>query len=715
MFLRNLGNKLNHRFEWLGNVADIQTALKYAKKIFNMANDGYSKALAAHDLSIKFHSLWRHADADSIEPNLMSKMLDMARHAVKHPSSNASSNGAFLANLSRILWLEHKTSGSLDALDESIKLSEEARESIPGHVNRCGWILQLGRMYRDRYHHHHHAPRPQTHESDLDQAYGCFTQVSNAPEGDPLTRVRASRAAIRILQQRGDCVEAAKMARHALGLLPLIASRYLSTEDLQHAVVQTSGLAADACALTLQTGTPEVALEQLEFGRGLMLGYLLDRRSDLSTLRKDSPELAEKYERLQFKLFKPPAGSSREDGRRAVREAEEHIAAIRQVPRHERFLLELKFDDISKIAAEGAIIAVNATDLGSDAIILTDKQVKRVPLPQMSENKHPFVVQRYARFREPICQHHVRDIAPEKGGVSEFSHLPWLWKVCVKPVLDELDTMGFPRDGESPRVWWIGSGAASSLPFHAAGIPKSLSESTLGRVISSYTPTAKVLRYSRLQSRARIESKQPLSILGITMPQTPSQGDLPGVDREWEAVQKTCQAQFACDELRLPNAADVLGRIPSSDIIHIACHGSSDPLNPLGSHVLLQKTSGGETVVVRLTVDSIADIVTKGKSWIAYLSVCSAAEIKESRLADEGFHLTSSFLLAGFGHSIGSLFSVDDDVCVRLAELFYTELARRGALSDGSVALALHSAVSKLRMDPVRNPYEWVPFVHFGA
>lgn len=63
-------------------------------------------------------------------------------------------------------------------------------------------------------------------------------------------------------------------------------------------------------------------------------------------------------------------------------------------------------------------------------------------------------------------------------------------------------TVLFPRSGSGggdlPRIWWIGTGLASSLPFHAAGHHTTGSvENTYSCAISSYTPSLKSLRYVR--------------------------------------------------------------------------------------------------------------------------------------------------------------------------------------------------------------------------
>jgi hypothetical protein len=79
----------------------------------------------------------------------------------------------------------------------------------------------------------------------------------------------------------------------------------LSRNNQQHAVRQTLGLAADTCSVSLWKGDIDEALRRIEFGRGLILGYLIDGQSDLLELERTHSTLAQEYEQLRFKVFRP--------------------------------------------------------------------------------------------------------------------------------------------------------------------------------------------------------------------------------------------------------------------------------------------------------------------------------------------------------------------------------------------------------------------------
>ena len=151
------------------------------------------------------------------------------------------------------------------------------------------------------------------------------------------------------------------------------------------------------------------------------------------------------------------------------------------------------------------------------------------------------------------------------------------------------------------------------------------------------------------------------------------------------------------------------------DIVHFACHGSMDPEEPSNSHLLLQKSEPSGLIVDKLTVSEISKRYILGQTWIAYLSACSTAGVEAKSLADECLHLNSAFQVAGFAHVIGSLWPADDNVCVRLAESFYSSLTKVGTKhSNRAVAEALRNAVLDIRLES-QDFRLWAPFIHLGA
>ena len=88
-----------------------------------------------------------------------------------------------------------------------------------------------------------------------------------------------------------------------------------------------------------------------------------------------------------------------------------------------------------------------------------------------------------------------------------------------------------------PQVWWIGTGLASSMPFHAAGNHvKDSTENAYYGAISSYTPSVRALASSRDREKS-IGGVQDRLVIA-TMTETPGLTSLPGVAQEKREVLK---------------------------------------------------------------------------------------------------------------------------------------------------------------------------------
>jgi CHAT domain-containing protein len=204
------------------------------------------------------------------------------------------------------------------------------------------------------------------------------------------------------------------------------------------------------------------------------------------------------------------------------------------------------------------------------------------------------------------------------------------------------------------------------------------------------------------------------------MPTTPGQVGLQGVQQEAMQVQKAVEDCLAVRHVACPEAKEVLACMSDYDVVHFACHGLSDPVDPSESGLILQRRESPdvEPLPDRLMVRQISGLHLKN-ACIAFLSACSTAQNKVRRLADEVIHLASGFQVAGFAHMIGSMWPSVDDICAAMAKGFYGELMVRGwnKISNRDVALALHQSIISIRSCG-RNrgmPLSWAQYVHVGA
>lgn len=116
-----------------------------------------------------------------------------------------------------------------------------------------------------------------------------------------------------------------------------------------------------------------------------------------------------------------------------------------------------------------------------------------------------------------------------------------------------------------------------------------------------------------------------------------------------------------------------------------------------------------------LNIASLAPIALD-RARLAYLSACSTAFTSTTELLDEATHLASAFQLAGFPHVIGTLWEINDDIAVTIAETFYTKLTTsQDACDTDQAARALHDAIRAVRTKFPVTPSLWAAYLHSGA
>lgn len=615
---------------------------------------------------------------------------------------------------------------NIDALNKAITLTENALSLIPANTpDRGPALLLLGCTLPMRA-----MISTDLREEDVVNGLSYYKEAAALSNGYPLIRIKAARFAIRLLKGAEDWKEMKALGEKAMELVPLVCGRYQRLHDQQRALRHISGLAADVCSILLKIGLPEEALSAVEFGKGIVSGYIIDSRDELEALRTASSDLAREYESLRGLLCLSPdepepsiPESRMRERRTAARDMVECLQKIRKIEGYEDFLRGLPLNRMRECAEEGPIVVVNITDIGSNAIMISTSQVRAITLPDIELGNIPDFISDNIRSFGSYQEKSPRDgklILPElwrKSSTNQEDPLEWLWRTCVKVVLDELKAAGMISDnGRLPRVWWIGSGVASSFPFHAAGPSLQHGEDALSRMIPSYVPSIKALLHSRRRSQNYQPSTPKQTVTVVTMATTPNHTKLPGVSNESDAINKECTDIYNCRVLKQPDVDLVLKSIIDSEIVHFACHGVSDARIPIQSHLILQKNGEQGIVIDKLSVSKILGLKESRFAWISYLSACSTADTRGSELADEGLHISSALQLAGFAHVIGSLWVVDDTVSVLVAGLFYKNLIlkRKLGLGNRAVAEALREAVLNVRKVH-STPWKWAAYIHSGA
>ncbi|WP_369263629.1 CHAT domain-containing protein [Streptomyces sp. R35] len=747
--LSNLGLVLRARFGRIGDQADLDEAIVVGRE-----------AVAATPTSHPDHAGWLNnlGAALQVRYELVGDQADLeeaiqtTREGVAGTPEHHSYRARWMSNLGAALRMRFERVGDRADLDEAIRLGREAVETtLVNHPDRARWLNMLGAALRTRF-------ESTGRQADLNAAASAYTDAWESSAA-PSARLRAARAAAHMLAQSDEGrAKAADVLQAAVLLLPEVASRQLVRADQQHELGVYAGLVGDAAALTLAdargVGQERAAraLQLLETGRAVLLSQAFDTRSDLTDLHRKHPNLAARFVALRDRLDQPEnsvpvavVGGSPgtqldgedllvRDRRRLAREFASVLAEIRAHDEFASFGLPPAMDELVAQSAHGPVVVFNISGYGSDALLLTETGVTAVPLPGL---RYITLIDRINAFHQALSTAVLGKTGASRreaqGTLSRI--LEWLWDTAVEPVLTALGHDSQPPPlAIWPRVWWAPGGLLGLLPVHAAGYHTDPADrpgrrTVLDRVISSYTPTVRALAYTR---QVLPTPASPADALIVAMPTTPG---LPDRDRlshvlaEVEKLRHHLTDPVLLHEperdrspadvpATLPTKANVLAHLPTCSIAHFACHAASDPTDPSKSLLLLHDHEKEP-----LTVAALAP-VRLDHAQLAYLSACRTAAIGAENLLDEAIHLTSAFQLAGFPHVIGTLWEIDDQTAVTIADTFYTRLATdSGALDTSRAAEALQHAVRAVRdghglpggLTRVHTPSLWAAYLHAGA
>jgi hypothetical protein len=534
--------------------------------------------------------------------------------------------------------------------------------------------------------------------------------------------------------------------------------RQLQRSDQQHALGGFAGIAADAAALALAhpQGTRQQratrALRLLEAGRAVLLSQALDVRSDLTDLQQQHPDLAARYVELRDRLDQSADASlfagmttegrpfeSREervvpDRHQLARDFARALATIRNVDGFASFGLPPTTEELLAEARQGPVVVFNISQYRSDALLLTRDGITQQELPALNVATLTETVVSFQRALH-LATSGADKTQRRQAQTVMAQVLQWLWDTAAGPVLKALGYHGQPQvEADWPRVWWVPGGLLGLLPLHAAGYHTDPANdphrrTVMDRVVSSYTPTIRALRYARQHISNKGAPEQGLVVAMPTTSGLPGHGRLNYVSSEADALRRHLPRTVVLSEpdpgdhpavpsLGTPTKATVLRHLPTSPIVHFACHGTSHPTDPSRSHLLLHDYASAP-----LTVASIASLRLE-RAQLAYLSACRTAAIDTTELLDEAIHLTSAFQLAGYPHVIGTLWEIDDQIAVTIADTFYTHLRTEdGTIDTSRSAWALHQAVRGVRdghdlpgqLNRAQVPFLWAAYLHAGA
>ena len=665
-------------------------------------------------------------------------------------------------------------------LDEAIKLIKEAenglREISLSHPKLSMVYCGAGEALEVRY-----WAISSCHA--LSEASVYYAKAMHHPTSSPLELIAYARVAAKLhLQEIGDVDQGYRMLdyewskdclRQAIELLPTISPQSIPIDDKQFALSQVSGLPAEAAAAMLNASQDSDLLGTLcllELGRGVIIGSAIALRGLEVKHPKQFLALQKAFDSvaaLRSDDLRPQNMTFKGKDLEKYQRLERTLANIRELSDFEDFLLPPESRHMERLVkARGAIAVYNSTESRSDAIIIVSNEIKHIPLPKFRFEE---IEKNLSDMQDTVQDWNV--FTRQNKNATFRSILEWLWISAVKPVCDFLSSINQESPGSVERIWWIGVGLLSKLPFHAAGIHGDYSkrnENVINNFRSSYIPTIKALSHAvKASSSSRMSEMAGINLSMVHMEKTPGYPDLQGLRGEVETIAgiakkhgvnvqvlDTPSKQQVLKHFQTLKAASLGGR---HHIVHFACHGICDLRNPLESHVVLSDINHDRASSNKQLEENNSEITTssivRGKpsnrienklgssnqlptnllsvrdicdldlsnAYLAYLGACHTANNSIKELADESLHLASAFQMAGCRNVIGNMWLAGNHESVRISQEFYKTLLggttpRPGVDPGANVSEAYHIAVQRVwEISHGADPIGWGSFVHYGA
>ncbi|RSL71736.1 hypothetical protein CEP53_001343 [Fusarium sp. AF-6] len=751
--LNTLAARLEERFQLAGSLSDLNRSIDIRERLIAAVPwEAWKDSWVEWILNLMASLQRRYEQAEGDSRNDIDRAVDLSETALGYLREESLSTTPALCTLAHALGGRAGVTQQLNDLDRAIQLLREAQRNTPAnHANSLEIGVNLAMRLFQRYEmidtetttdldeamgvaestldrtpdghpiqaHLHNflglfsyaSFRRSSSESVADEALHHFRQALSSPHYPSVFyRVQAGRMMLRICCDTERWQEAYEASLTAIELIPKLSSRAIQISDKQRVLSADDvvGFGADAAAAALQSGqSGHTALRLLEMSRQSLAASVAELRVDLMALRTTYPALAEQMDSLRDELQNDSPRQHAANG-----EFDTLLEEIRQKPGFEHFLKPPSDEDIREVAQHPLIVLTVSAYRGVDAILIERDEVHVLNLGGVTLE---------------AVQKRSRDL-------QKPSLLRWLWDSIAKPVLDKLRLTRLSPEGRLPRIWWIPTGILSGFPFHAAGYHSNGSaDSVIDLAVSSYSSSVKALVDSRRRSSS-VPRPEDTKALLVAISNAPKSSPLGGAVREVQAVETLFKSKrFSSKRLGDSRVSkeDVLEGLKTCQIFHFAGHGVENMSDPLRSALLLHDWETDP-----LTVGSLLEVnLSGGAPFLAYLSACETGRVSESKFRDESVHLIGAYQLAGFRHVIGTLWAVDDNGSVEIAEATYKNMLED--MTDESVSRSLHKAARSLRDDipkveagqtdardiisvgsskdeSGKDRTSWIPFVHFG-
>ncbi|PPQ95851.1 hypothetical protein CVT26_015981 [Gymnopilus dilepis] len=481
---------------------------------------------------------------------------------------------------------------------------------------------------------------------------------------------------------------------------------------------------------------PERCLELVESSRTLFWNRLLRLQTSFTGLPEDLASSLEKTASELDRCKSQFTASATEEETKRQWELEgifnSLLGRARQVPGFEKLLMPKGYEELLQASAGGPVVVLLGNDSTYAALVVRPTGVDAVWLTDLTEaamEKFIVSLNRASKDARSVMTenrkegedgHEERKMGPMKSALmpSYEAYLSGLWKFIAKPVLEILGLLKSKAIEKRPRLWWCPTGRFTFLPIHAAGVNfgKDTFEGVMKYIVSSYTPTLSALIASRKKMERSSRALVPdLTTLVLAQPKTPGHASLPMTLKELETLEEIIPPDLllrvgkgTLSEANANRKVDeAMTYIEEALILHLACHGHQDRVDPLNS--------GFELSDGRLSLSKLISC-RNPNAFLAFLSACESAA-NDVDVPDESLNLAAAMLFAGFRSVIGTMWcaTMNDSDGPQVAKIVYEELFKKTGVevSPDAIAYALDIAVQKLQESGI-HASRWATYIHVG-
>ncbi|KAG1725327.1 CHAT domain-containing protein [Suillus lakei] len=690
--LDNLATTLRKRFKHTGDIVDLETAIENHYEALHLLPPSHphrSDALCSLGNALQSRFEFQ-GDPDDLDAAVDHYNEVLRLRPPSHPE-----RADLLNNLANVAYKLFTERGNKHHLDQCIECHSEALQFSPEGYRRSLLLHNFASSLTTRFLYYNDA-------KDLDRAlelgasalelrergneYRLSSHVVLANAKGLKYKLEGDPAMLQAAFQHLDEARWLASTHISGGSLPKfrVALRWAKeAEESRHRIVReyAASLAVDAASCALRRGMVTLAVEMLEYGRGLLWTYLARFRTPLDYLQSAGEhgcQLAAEFLRLSPLLEDAACDAVTEEGlqhyRRLLREWD-------RCDGFSNFLLAPSFDKLKEAAKNGPVIITNASRYSCDAVIV--------------HHEHDPI-------HIPLTDINTSDILRLSSQFRDFATKP---SIRGKRTLQGRAAYRVRGYGGVPPVVSIASRCMRQHQFRQGekGLPN--------HYISSYTPTLSALMRCQ-KPRHVLNDKNPPQVLAIGQA-APAGGfaKLVTVDEELDSLQSILAPTIPMTRMTGESAtrSESLRAIHSSAWVHLACHGKQDVTRPLKSCFAMSDGPLTLLDIVRAPSDSVQC------SEFAFLSACHTAA-GDRTAPDEAVHLAAAMQFAGFRGVVGTMWAVDDAVVVNMVSAFYEALLEKspGGLNSEYAAMALNAAAKKV--DKSLVPLEQrIVFIHIGV